>query len=236
MNSPIFEHRTIGEIAATLPGATGIFRNYKLDFCCGGDVALADAVAKTGLDLAEIKKALTALDTQGAEALPADTGALIEHILERYHAVHRRELPELYRLASKVEAVHAAHPAAPAGLANLLAEMLNDLESHMAKEEAVLFPLFRRGGHPSIVHPIGQMRREHDSHGQYLRQLDTLTNGFTPPPEACRSWQALYTGLSKLTDDLMQHIHIENNILFPQFDRAAPIVAEHSCCCGSCGG
>lgn len=232
----LVEHRTIGELAATIPGATTVFRNYKLDYCCGGEVALADAVAKRGADLCEIKHALAALESIGQEVPPKETTALIDYIVTRFHETHRRELPELYRLARKVESVHASHPAVPLGLADILADMLNDLESHMTKEEAVLFPLFRRGGHPSIMHPVAQMRREHDSHGQYLHQLETLTHAFTAPSEACRSWQALYLGLAKFADDLMQHIHTENNALFPRFDQMEPAVAEHASCCGSCGG
>ncbi|WP_374312223.1 iron-sulfur cluster repair protein YtfE [Dongia sp.] len=230
------DHRTIGEIAATVPGATAVFRNYKLDFCCGGEVALADAAAKRGVDLGEVTHALASLEGIDHDMLPESTSDLIDHIVTRFHETHRRELPELYRLARKVESVHATHPSAPAGLADILADMLNDLESHMAKEEAVLFPLFRRGGHPSIMHPVAQMRREHDTHGQHLQQIEQLTHNFTPPAEACRSWQALYVGLAKLTDDLMQHIHIENNVLFPRFDQMQPLVAEHSSCCGCCGG
>ena len=88
----------------------------------------------------------------------------------------------------------------------------------MQKEEQILFPMMRTGGHPMIVHPIGMMRHEHDDHGEELRTLAALTNDMTPPEGACNSWRALYAGCSKFAEDLTEHIHIENNILFPRFE------------------
>jgi len=232
----LIDQGTIGEIAAALPGATAVFRSFKLDFCCGGNVSLADAVTKRGVELLSVQNALRSLDQDGESALPDDANNLIDYIQSRYHDTHRREIPELIRLARKVEAVHADHPNAPQGLADALAEVLDDLEMHMVKEEAALFPMLRRGDRLSVVYPIAQMRLEHERHGQHLSRLEEIAQGFQAPEGACRSWQALYLGLSKLVEDLIEHIHIENNILFPQFDQQTPAVAQHSSCCGSCGG
>jgi regulator of cell morphogenesis and NO signaling len=143
---------------------------------------------------------------------------LIGYILQRYHQVHRQELPELRNLAIRVERVHVDHPAVPAGLSDLLERMQANLESHMQKEEQVLFPLMRAGGNPMIVHPIGMMRHEHDEHGEELRALAALTGDMTAPDGACNSWRALYAVLAKLAEDLTDHIHIENNVLFPRFE------------------
>ena len=208
---------SLGAIATAIPGATAVLRRYKLDFCCGGDVPLAEAAARRGLDALTIAAELARLAPQPEEALPGDPDALIDLIETRYHAAHRREVPELVRLARRVEAVHAEHPRRPAGLADLLTRMEAELESHMQKEEQVLFPMMRRGGHPMIGQPIGMMRHEHDDHGEHLRELEALTEGFTPPEGACRTWRALYAGLDHLTGELMRHIHIENSILFPRF-------------------
>lgn len=209
--------RSLGDIAASLPGSTAIFRRHKLDFCCGGSESLERAAQKKGLDLATIEAELASL-SPGNGSIPDSVDGLISHILERYHQVHRRELPELRSLAARVEKVHAEHPEVPAGLSDLLARMQSELESHMQKEEQVLFPMMMAGGNPMIVHPIGMMRHEHDSHGEELRALVTLTNDMTLPDGACNSWRALYAGLAKLAEDLTEHIHIENNILFPRFE------------------
>jgi regulator of cell morphogenesis and NO signaling len=213
-----FANRTLADIAATLPGATAVFRRRKLDFCCGGKVRLAQAAAERGLMLDELEAELGAITTLGLPAAqPESTEELISLIETRYHAVHRQELPELVRLARRVEAVHKDHPGVPRGLAALLEQMQMDLEDHMQKEEQVLFPMMRRGGHPMIAQPIAMMLAEHDDHGAHLRNLESLTADFVPPEGACATWHALYVGARKLTDDLMQHIHTENYVLFPRF-------------------
>jgi len=210
-----FAETPIGEIAVNLPGATALFRKLKLDYCCGGGISLKAAAAKRGLNVEEIEHDLEALVAHPID-LPEDTDALIEHILMRYHAVHRRELPELIQLAKRVERVHADHPDAPAGLANLLDGMLRDLTAHMQKEENILFPMMRDGA-SMLFGPIDVMRGEHEDHGESLAALAALTRDFQPPIGSCGSWRALYNGCKKLSDDLMEHIHIENNILFPRF-------------------
>jgi len=213
----VFSTRTVGDIAATLPGATAVFRKHKLDFCCGGDVPLREAAANRGVDIAAIETALAALDGGGAAPAATDTVSLIAHIVARYHQTHRRELPELIRLARRVEAVHRDHPRVPAGLGDALETMSGELEEHMLKEEGMLFPLMLQAGHPILMHPIAQMRHDHDDHGDAIRRVEQITGGFALPADACRSWQALNTGTAKLTADLMEHIHLENNVLFPRF-------------------
>jgi regulator of cell morphogenesis and NO signaling len=214
----VFANRMLREIAASLPGATAIFRRGKLDFCCGGRVSLSDAAAAKGLSLDELEAELAAIASASDVApQPAATNDLIDLIETRYHAVHRRELPELARLARRVEAVHKDHPAVPRGLATLLDRMNEELEQHMQKEEQILFPMMRRGGSPMIAGPIAVMLAEHDDHGAHMRSLEAITNEFILPAGACNTWTALYRGARKFSDDLVAHIHTENNILFPRF-------------------
>jgi regulator of cell morphogenesis and NO signaling len=211
----------IGRIAVALPGATAVFRRLKLDYCCGGDATLAEAVAARRLDLPAVIDELRRLQRDDAP-LPQDVDAagLIEHILTRYHAVHRAQLPELIRMARRVEAVHAQHPQVPSGLADQLEDMQADLLQHMEKEEVILFPMLRDGGNDFAVQPIAMMRHEHVSHGLALEQLEHLAHGFAPPGDACNTWRALYGGLAQLKSDLIEHIHLENNLLFPAFEAA----------------
>jgi regulator of cell morphogenesis and NO signaling len=213
-----FAARTLSEIAAGLPGATAVFRRRKLDFCCGGGARLAEAAAAKGLPVTEIEAELADVAARRLPPeLPDEVPALIALIEARYHAVHRRELPELVRLARRVEAVHAGHPDVPRGLAALLERIGLDLEQHMQKEEVILFPLMRRGGHPMIAQPIRVMLAEHEDHGAHLRALEAAAHGFAPPEGACATWRALYAGAQKFSEDLVDHIHAENNVLFPRF-------------------
>lgn len=227
--------QSLGQIAVQLPGATAVFRRLKLDFCCGGQVSLALAAEAKGLDVPALLAELGALHRTELAATPLEPAALIDHILQRYHAVHRAQLPELIRMARRVEAVHREHPEVPAGLAELLEAMEQDLLAHMQKEEAILFPMLKAGGNPFVVQPIAMMRTEHIHHGAMLDRLAALTHNATPPQGACNTWRALYAGVHQLQDDLVNHIHLENNLLFTQFEAAAP-APSHAPCCGSCGG
>ena len=147
---------------------------------------------------------------------PHDTEALITFIETRFHAVHRRELPDLVRLARQVEASHKAHPTVPPGLADLLQRIEWDLEAHMQKEEEGLFPSMRHGEHPAPA-AIALMLDDHEEHAANLQRLISLTGNFSIPENAGPSWRALYAGARKLAGDIVEHIRIENDALFPRF-------------------
>jgi regulator of cell morphogenesis and NO signaling len=208
--------RTLADIARETPGATAVFRRHGLDYCCGGAQSLRDAASAAGLDAAAIERELAALAPAPQEA-PEEPMALIDHILVRYHETHRRELPELVALARRVEEAHAQHPQVPRGLAGLLGHIAEAIEEHMQKEERILFPMMRSGMGMMVAGPIEVMEHEHVEHGERLRQLEALTRNHTAPADACPTWLALCAGTRKLVDDVMQHIHLENNVLFPQF-------------------
>lgn len=213
--------QSLGEIAVALPGATAIFRRLKLDFCCGGQVPLQEACLAKGLDVDALLTELAALERDDTTPVTQDPGVLVDHIVQRYHEVHRAQLPELVRMARRVEAVHRDHPQVPVGLSAHLERMEAELQEHMAKEEGLLFPMLKTGGHPGVVHPIAVMRHEHTDHGEHLESLAALTNDHTPPAGACNTWRALFAGTAQLTDDLINHIHLENNVLFPAFEVGA---------------
>jgi len=226
-------NQSLGSLAVQIPGATAVFRKLKLDFCCGGQVSLQHACAQKGLDTDAVLAQLAPLQRQEQAAPDArDPAALIEYILTRYHAVHREQLPELVRMARRVEAVHRDHPAVPVGLADLLEDMEAELLDHMEKEEQVLFPAMEQAV-PGVDGPIGAMRDEHTGHGALLEQLAALTHDHTPPPGACNTWRALYAGIAQLGDDLINHIHLENNVLFPQFEASA--APAQTCATSACG-
>jgi regulator of cell morphogenesis and NO signaling len=208
----------LGALARDIAGATKIFHEYALDFCCGGKHTLRAAASAAGVDAALVARRLEALSSMAASderdwrsASPAE---LIDHILVRFHEIHRQQLPELVRLARKVEQVHARHASCPTGLADQLSAMQQALESHMQKEEQVLFPMLKSAGHLSPAGPINVLRLEHDEHGAALERVADLTDKLRLPAGACNTWRALYLGLTTLREDLMQHIHLENNVLF----------------------
>lgn len=212
--------RSIGSIACDVPGATQVFHENKLDFCCGGHRSLRETLERRKItDPQPIIERLTTLiasqaDTHNSLWTEQSNDALIDHILIRYHQRHREELPELIRLARRVEQVHGERQDCPKGLADHLSDMQQELESHMMKEEQILFPMLRRVSASQVSAPISMMRYEHDQHGEALARIEHLTNDITAPADACNTWRALFAGLRQLREDLMQHIHLENNILF----------------------
>lgn len=219
----------LGDLARIIPGATAVFHANRLDFCCQGHRTLADAAAKKGINAADVIAQLEALEP-GTSAMRdwqlAPTAELVEHILARFHMRHREQLPELIRLARRVEQVHGDRPDCPNGLAEHLSYMAQELESHMLKEEQILFPLLLEGREEAAGGPISVMRFEHEQHGEALDEIVRLTDDITPPLGACNTWQALYRGLEELRQDLIQHIHLENNILFA----SSPKAGGKACC------
>ncbi|TKA94258.1 iron-sulfur cluster repair di-iron protein [Cereibacter changlensis] len=209
----------VGDIAASLPGAAGLFRQHGISFCCGGGKSLREAAEKATIAPSALLDALTALEAAALADVPSETPALIDHILSRYHQTHRSELAELLLLSEKVEAVHGDHEAAPRGLTALLDTIRYDMEDHMRKEEQVLFPAMRQGV-AALQDPVAVMRAEHSSHTEQLKALAHLTHGFSTPEGACRSWQALYAGVRKFSEDLVRHMQLENDLLFPRFEPA----------------
>lgn len=216
MNHTLLQ-QSLGSIVSEMPGATRIFHAHKLDFCCAGHQSLSEAAARRGLDADAILAELQALEAPNNAEVnwrAAPQTELIDHILARYHARHREQLPELIRLAQRVEQVHGDRDDCPTGLTDLLRYLLQELESHMLKEEHILFPALLDGLGSKTAAPISVMRMEHEHHGEALQRLLELTRQITPPEDACNTWRALYRGLDEFVSDLMQHIHLENNVLF----------------------
>ena len=216
-----FAQQKLSELAVSIPGATKIFREYDLDFCCGGSVLLEVAAQQKNLNLAEIEKRLTDLQQSKSENNDKDwTSAsyaeMIDHIITRFHDRHREQLPELITLAEKVENVHGDRDDCPIGVAAQLEKIYAELSQHLMKEEQILFPMIKMGNYAMASMPIRVMEMEHDEAGQDVEVIKSLTNNCTPPSDACFSWKALYSGINEFIDDLMHHIHLENNILFPR--------------------
>lgn len=214
----------IGEIAARHPLATRVFARHGIDFCCGGGAALADACEKRGLAveavLAEIRGVLAGTDDT-ADWLSAPLPDLVRHIVEHYHAPLRQELPRLETMARKVAQVHADRDPErrlPAILATVAALRI-ELEDHMAREEGVLFPVLLEGGFDAPTEPFVD---EHAATGESLARLRDLTGDFVAPEGACNTWRALWAGLADLEASTHQHVHLENNVLFPRARGSAP--------------
>lgn len=211
-----YADQPLAEIAISIPMSTELFRKHRLDFCCGGKQTLKDACEKQSLQLNQIINELEKLDIHEKQEADQPLKDMVPFIIARYHEDLRKRIPELVTLAEKVERVHVNHKECPYGLTNLLRQFQDEMFLHMMKEENVLFPLIISGRGKLALMPIKIMTIEHDTHGKQLNELHKLTSDFVPPQDACATWRALYKGLEKLEEELMDHIHLENNILFPR--------------------
>ena len=209
---------TLAQLARSIPAASRVFHRHHLDFCCAGQRTLEDACTAAGLDAAALATEIEAEHTAApATARWDELGpkALVQHILATYHEPLRPELQRLHDMARKVEAVHRDKASCPKGLADHLQFMIGAVDEHLQKEEQILFPMIVEGSGQFAGMPIQVMVKEHDDHGESLRKTRRLTGNLQIPAEACTTWHALYAGLEAFESDLMDHIHLENNVLFP---------------------
>ncbi len=207
----------LGEIATKVPGATAVLFSHKINFCCNGDMTLKAIMDKKGLNADDIIPTIEALASRGGAVQDwsqVDNKGIIEHILTRYHQVHREQLTELIRLADRVETVHGSNELCPTSLADHLINVRRELEQHMQKEEMMLFPMLLEGHSSIVTGPISVMMSDHEHHIEHIEKIYALTNDLSLHPEACNTWRALYLGLQEFISDINMHIHIENNILF----------------------
>lgn len=233
----------VAEIATQNPATIRIFQRFGIDFCCGGKRPLSEVCAEKQMTFGELRSALESAGAPRATDFPRpDTTltGLVRFIVDRYHADLRQELPRLGQMAAKVLDVHGAkHPDILPALAATFRGLREELEMHMMKEERVLFPYIEKieslaadgaalAASPfgSIQAPIGMMEHEHDDAAQALARLRRLTDSYTPPADACNTFRGLYCGLAELEKALHEHIHLENNVLFP---RAARLEEELAC-------
>jgi regulator of cell morphogenesis and NO signaling len=230
---------TVGELVKTRPARARIFEQFKIDYCCGGKLPLAEACAKRGLDAASILDQLQQSDAlahlSDNNLINVDSMSLTEladHIEQVHHAYLREELPRLDQMTDRVNRVHGEHEPRLADVRQAFVALMTELTSHMMKEEQILFPVIRNlesatslpASHcGSISNPIRQMEAEHDSAGDALEIMSTATDGYQPPDWACNTYRAMLDGLETLEKDMHQHIHKENNVLFI---KAAKLEAE----------
>ena len=214
-----YRNQSLGALAIAIPRATKLFRQYNLDFCCGGKQTLLRAANKKELDIEKLEAELAALQTNSPisqDWQQVQLGELIDFIIHRYHERHHEQLTELIIMAEKVERVHGKKPGCPRGLTVQLEAIYQEMSEHMQNEEQLLFPLIQQGLGSQTGSTIALLEAEHEAVGQQLNVVKQLTQNVTPPVGACNTWCALYSGINEFINDTMEHIHLENNLLFPR--------------------
>ncbi|MCC5909004.1 MAG: iron-sulfur cluster repair di-iron protein [Clostridiaceae bacterium] len=229
MKTKIYSTDTIGDTASVFPGAMDIFLKYNIDFCCGGNRPLIEAIEEQKLNerviMEEINEKYEEFihDKKDLQDFTKYTShELIDHIVDTHHEYLRNELPQLSKLTAKIFQVHGpTHPELLRKVDALFHGLKDELEQHLVKEEEVLFPLvkaYEKENHveekTKILNTIKELEDEHEAAGTLLKELRSITDGYTVPEDVCKTVEFTYRKLEELELDLFQHIHLENNILF----------------------
>lgn len=224
----------VGDIVADFPGASHLFKEAKIDFCCGGDRPLSEVAHGQRLDLDELLHRLNASYEDAAakggaaeeDWKTAPVADLIDHIVNRHHGYLRKELPLISELLTKVLRVHGAGHPELATLHRQFHQMKIELDQHLIAEEEALFPLLKRyADEPSAearekaVEGLDDLEQDHSVVGDYLKEMRAKTEGYQLPPEACTTYTLAFGKLVELEADLFEHIHLENNVLFPRVEQ-----------------
>ena len=215
------EHTSVGDVVTERPSTSRLFSRLGIDFCCGGKKSLANACAERGLDVAAVLTELAvAVPEPRSNWADAPLAAVCDHIERTHHTFTVAELARLSGLLEKVARVHGAKHPNMVELNSVFLPFAEELRLHMTKEERILFPAIRAlaQGEPSraIQAPVSVMMREHDGAGALLRQMRSIALDYVPPEGACGTFRAALGGLVDLETDLLLHVHLENNVLFPR--------------------
>lgn len=226
--------KTIGEIALEMPNTTRVFEEFKIDYCCGGSKTLFEACEAAGADPEMILDKITGISDADEVAqlgwvADASLSQLVDYLEDKHHTFTKTELGQLLPLMEKVARVHGERHPELLELQGVFQTLCDDLLPHLRKEEMILFPYvremefkFAKGysatlpNFGSVQHPVQVMMTEHDSDGELLANMRELSKDYKIPEDACSSFTALYTRMETLEKDLHQHIHLENNLVFPK--------------------
>jgi len=227
---PITATKTVRELAVEVPNATRVFEKLGIDYCCGGHKSLEEACATANVS---IDKVLLSLE-QGVDTPASDSnrdwnaaplGELVDHIVNKHHTYVKSEAPRIQALIAKVVGVHGKNHPELEQVQVAFSELANELAAHLMKEEQILFPYVKQmaagsGCGPScfgtVRNPIRMMMMEHDGAGEKLHEMRQATGDYALPQDSCFSYGTLFAALAEFEQDLHQHIHLENNILFPR--------------------
>jgi regulator of cell morphogenesis and NO signaling len=227
--------KTVREVALNNPSATRVFEKLGIDYCCGGNKSLKQACGEANLQIQQVLESLESAATtadgrrEGKEWVTEPLADLIVHINNTHHKYTREEIVRLRPLFDKVCNVHGDKHPELLQVRHDFHSLAQELSTHMMKEEMVLFPYIERmeeavvSGEPvlpapfgTVNNPVAMMTHEHDSAGNLLRSMRELSSEYQPPAKACVSYKTLYSALAEFERDLHQHIHLENNVLFPR--------------------
>lgn len=229
--TPVSAATLVRDLVLERPQAVGVFESFGIDYCCGGDQTLASACKVVRRSVEEVTAALDRCEP----VLPQEDWRnkslteLAQYIVEKHHAFTRAEINRFAQLLAKVVSAHGQDHPELVRVQTAFASLAEELREHMRKEEELLFPYIaqmeeaarmkKRAPEPmfgSVQNPVAVMIMEHEASGQALDRIREATSGYSVPSDGGANYRSLYEALPLFAADLHQHIHLENNILFPR--------------------
>ncbi|WP_423819950.1 iron-sulfur cluster repair di-iron protein [Salinimicrobium sp. TIG7-5_MAKvit] len=226
------QSKTVAEMVTENIKTAHIFKKHGIDFCCGGGISLDKACEKYNVDYNLLTRELLNVDQTNSRATNYnrwELDFLTDHIINVHHSYVEENIPLLLQYSARVAQVHGSHYTELLEIKELVKEVAGELSAHLKKEELILFPFIKQmvrakkentqlpvAHFGSVDNPIKMMETEHEDAGELLRRIAKLSNNYTPPQGACNTYKAYYAKLEEFEQDLHQHVHLENNILFPK--------------------
>jgi len=230
MTFTITENSLVKDIVNELPKTSDVFKKNRIDFCCGGNIPLSQAVAQNELNMENLLEELKIVfetyenaEKDVAVWTESDSNTIIDHVISNYHRVSEEELSMLSPYVTKVSRVHGANHPELLKVNELFYEFKKELLEHMEKEEAIVFPLIKQMTDGTVenrkeaIAMIAELEKEHDHAGEILRQIREVTSDYELPLDACGTYRLVYARLEALEGLTFMHVHLENNILFPRY-------------------
>ena len=227
---PFSANSLVKDIVNELPKTSDVFKSYRIDFCCGGNIPLSEAAAQGNLNIDSILEDLKAVyekneskETDLEVWTNSDSNTIIDHVIANYHRATEEEFKMLSPYVTKVSRVHGDNHPELLKVYELYHEFKKEMLEHMAKEEEIVFPIIRKLADGTIenrdeaINMIVELEKEHDHAGAILKELREITGDFTPPLDACGTYRLVYSRLEELEGLTFMHVHLENNILFPRY-------------------
>lgn len=227
------ENKSIGAIVSDDFRTAGVFKKFGLDFCCGGKRTLGDACERKGLNVNEVLKEIANIGGETGDQHNYNEWSpsfLVDYIINNHHHYVRTKLPEIKEYANKVAKVHGKTYPVLNDMLEAFMVLKDEMLAHLEAEETILFPHIKKLEEAkktgmeeaqeiqaeTAAQAIQLMEEEHDEAGKLMAKLETMSNGFTPPEDACTTFRVYFKNLAAFQDDLHKHVHLENNILFPK--------------------
>lgn len=228
----LYSTTIVGDVVARDMRSAAVFARYGIDFCCGGRRSIAEACRAGGVSPDAVLhdlETLTPTDAAPPDFTTWSIESLVDRVVSKHHAYVRAEIPVIQGFADKLASKKADRYPALLAIRDIWTRLAADLLHHLDKEEIILFPFIRslaqaqRNGHVlapgtpfgTIQNPVRLMEVEHEAAARDLAELRELTHNYVPPDDACATWRAFYAELDAFERDLHEHVHLENNVLFP---------------------